>query len=117
MKTTYFIFAMVCGLSTLTLSQTTFASNNANAIKKAQPISVTISPVNPQLIVGQRIQERATAYYVNGVTQDITRLATWSSDNVLVASVDAGGTISALHPGKATISAQFNDTTGKSTVS
>lgn len=72
---------------------------------------LVISPVNVSVPLGINGQFKATAYYTNGRSQEVTKLTTWQSTNLAVASInptglDAGFTTS-KSVGETTISASF----------
>lgn len=56
---------------------------------------------------GDELQLTATGTYSDGSTKDITNLATWSSSNTDVASVNSAGLATALTEGRATITASL----------
>lgn len=74
--------------------------------------AIAISSPNSTLPVGRESQFRAVATYSDGVTSDITGSATWSSSAAEVASVDAGGLVTAVSEGAAVISAEMVDDEG-----
>ena len=72
---------------------------------KPLPTSVTVTPKNPAVSVGSTQQFAAMAVFSNTSTHDVTSSVTWSSSNVRVATIDAGGLASAKAAGTTTISA------------
>jgi uncharacterized repeat protein (TIGR02543 family) len=78
----------------------------------APPVTgLTVTPSTMSLNVGQRGNAVATAVYSDTSTADVTAQATWSSSNSQVAIVDAGR-ITAVAPGKSTITASYNGEIG-----
>lgn len=55
----------------------------------------------------QSVQLTATAALSNGTTRDVTGAANWRSDNTSVATVTAGGSVTAVNDGEATIIATY----------
>jgi hypothetical protein len=74
--------------------------------------SVTVTPANATILTGTTRQFTAVATYSDGRTQDVTGLATWSSSNTAVATISAGGLVTALQAGSTTISATQGGITG-----
>jgi hypothetical protein len=64
------------------------------------------------LTAGQKQQMTAIGTYSNGSTQDLTGSATWSSSSSSVASVAAGGMVTANTSGACTIAAKLGNVTG-----
>lgn len=88
----------VCALDTITSVE----------IQLKPPASLPPAP----LAVGGTLEFQLIASYTdcvtgNPATQDITSSATWSSDRADVATIDGNGSLTAVGPGLATISAEF----------
>lgn len=77
--------------------------------------SVTVSPTASDLLVGATEQLGAAGFDPSGAPITSGLSATWSSDNPLVASVSAGGLVTALSAGTTTITATI--TNGVNTLS
>lgn len=74
------------------------------AVSEGPVASVTVVPATVTMVVGQTAPLSVATRNANGVT--ITgRAVTWSSSNVLVAVVSAGGVVTGVAPGTATITA------------
>lgn len=74
--------------------------------------SISVTPANLTLVVGNTQQYRATATYSDSSTQDITSQATWSSSQAAFASIDASGKLTALSAGTTSIMATLQNVTG-----
>lgn len=83
-------------------------------------VSITVTPVNPSIEVGQGGQLTATGTFSDSSTQDITALVSWISSTPSVAIIsDAAGTkgaISAVAPGVATLTATLGTVSGSTGV-
>ena len=83
----------------------------ALASLRAQGQTVSTLTVTPSpaftLIGGPPLQFRTIATYSNGATQDVTSLATWTSDSPTVATVNAAGLASGIAVGVANVTATF----------
>jgi uncharacterized protein YjdB len=75
-------------------------------------VSITVSPNQASLPVGETDQLTATGKYTDGSTQNLTQSATWSSSGPTVASVSPAGAAVAKAVGTATISATSGSVTG-----
>ena len=65
--------------------------------------SVSVTPLNPSILVGNTVQMTASANYSNGTVTNVTSTAIWSSSDSSVATVTPTGEITAVGPGMATI--------------
>jgi uncharacterized protein YjdB len=77
--------------------------------------SVTVSPASATLAKGSSHQFSATVKDANGATISEPSL-TWTSSNPGVASVDAGGVVTAHEAGTATVTARSNNVSGTASV-
>jgi uncharacterized protein YjdB len=91
------------------------ASGPALTAKSLTAIAVT--PSSPSVTVGATQQLKATATYSDGSTANVTGSASWTSSAASVASVNAGGTVTAVAAGSATITASLGGMSGKSSFS
>ena len=62
--------------------------------------------------VGRPVQLTATVSLSDGTTRDVTTQAVWSSNNSLVATVTAGGVVTLVTDGCATITAFYQQVIG-----
>ena len=69
--------------------------------------SITVSPANPSIAIGQNQQFVATGQYDDGSTQDLTGAVTWRSSQTSVATISGAGLANALSGGSSTILATF----------
>jgi len=80
-------------------------------------VKVSVSPDSRQLTFKETSQLRVTAHYADGSTEDVTRLASFSSSEGVYAGVDAGGLVTAGPiPGEAAIMARYAEKFVVSTV-
>ena len=77
-----------------------------------QSIQIARGESDSNVTVGQSVQLRAVARLVDGTDQDITSLATWTSDNPSVATVSSG-LVTAVRSGAARIRASYQTATGE----
>jgi Big-like domain-containing protein len=99
-------FMGVTGSTTLTVTSATITQ-------------IQVTPFNPSVPQGFTQRMTATAIFSDGTTRDVTQLATWTSSDPSIAavtSVGQRGTVSALAPGAATITAQYLGARGSTMV-
>ena len=75
-------------------------------------VSITVSPNQVSLPVGETEQLTATGNFTDGTTQNLTQTATWISSGPAIASVSPAGSAAAKAVGTATINATFGSVTG-----
>ena len=75
-------------------------------------VSITVSPNQLSLPVGETEQLTATGTFTDGTTQNLTQTATWISSGPATASVSSAGSAAAKAVGTATISATSGSVTG-----
>jgi hypothetical protein len=74
--------------------------------------SLSITPTDPVLRIGDTLQLAAAGTYSDKTTKDMTTVVAWSSSKSAVATVDRSGLLTAKSPGAATISATNGDAEG-----
>ena len=93
--------------ATLCLLAVAGISGNAQTVSN---LTITPAPAYA-VVVGVPLQFHAAATFTDGTIQDVTGIATWTSDNAAVATVDAAGAASGKSPGTANITAAFGTRT------
>src|SRR6202163_52009 len=78
--------------------------------------SISVTPASAVLAPTTSVNCVATGTYSDGSAQVITNIVTWTSTAPNVASVTAGGFVTALSAGNATISAQLGTLSGNSAI-
>lgn len=86
------------------------------SVSAAELSSISISPASPSIALGSSLQLSALGSFTDGTSQDLTSQSTWSVDNTDVASITAGGLITGLQIGTATITASLNGLTSSTTI-
>jgi hypothetical protein len=111
--------AGVAGGSTNVTATVTSINSSANltvTMGAATLNSITVTPTVASIGTGAAQSFKATGYYSDGSTQDLTTLVTWGSSHVSVATISntAGsqGTATAVATGSTTISGTSNGITG-----
>ena len=65
---------------------------------------------------GTTLQLTATGHYSDATTPDISSVATWTSTNSTIASVDNTGVVTGRKPGTVTITATLNGISDSTTI-
>src|ERR1700722_8814627 len=92
-------FAGLSGSATLTVTDATLSS-------------ITEAPNDPSISQGGTQQFTATGTFSDGTTEDLTAQVTWTSSEVSVATITAGGLASTAGIGSTTITAKMNNVSG-----
>ncbi len=79
--------------------------------------SLSITPVDPSIVLGTTQQFTATGTLSNNVAQDLTRQAVWTSSNLSVATIGTTGLATSRSVGLTTIKATFGNVTESTTLS
>jgi uncharacterized protein YjdB len=79
------------------------------------PLSVVVTGPDT-LQIGQKVPLKAIATYSDGTQQDVTGIATWSSNNPGVCTVDAKGIVTGIAQGVCVITATVHDVSGTHTI-
>ncbi len=108
-------------LQALAQSQKIATSPTVSArTRSARLQQILVTPATQFMAVGTRQYFHATGVYADGSTQDLSRLAQWSSsDNAIASVIDSGrgaGLVTTLLNGIATISASYRELQGSTEV-
>ncbi|PYX94040.1 MAG: hypothetical protein DMG67_02630 [Acidobacteria bacterium] len=104
--------ATAVGPGTTTISATFNAVTGSTSLTVVALTSIAISPSDPNVVFGSKLQLTATGIYSDGGTRDFTGTAAWSSTNTGVATVNATGLVTSVHEGTSTIQATQSGVTG-----
>src|SRR5882672_9560363 len=77
---------------------------------------IAISPNSPSVALGGNLQLTAMAAYSDGSHQDVTATASWQTDKTTVATVNTVGDLTAVGPGSAQVTAQYQGMSGATSV-
>jgi uncharacterized protein len=107
-------FSVECNVGTVTVTATL---NSATTVKASVPVTfggavprtLTITPTNPLMAVGNNLQLAATITMSDGTTVSTTATSTWASSTAAVAAVSTEGLIHAVAAGTVVISATYKD--------
>ena len=109
------VTALAVGSAVITATIEGKVGVGAVTVALAPVASVTVSPSAATLIVGQTVELEAQPRDASGRLLD-GRTVTWSSNRSDVATVSATGTVAAVSPGTATITASSEGRSGAATI-
>lgn len=89
-------------------------SSDASYNNGDEPIleSLTVTPAQESISLGESLTYSATGIYSDGHTEDVTLRASWSSDDSVIATVSVTGEAAGLAPGVANITAELSSPAG-----
>ena len=76
--------------------------------------SLTITPIDPSIPLGNSQRFTATGSFSDGTTENLTNQATWKSSSVNVATIGVNGLANTVATGTTTITASVNGVSGVS---
>jgi len=93
-----------------------FTDSSTVTVTASTITSIDVSPATPTIAAGVQLQFTATVHFSNGVVQDITDSATWTSTNTNAATitnqVGFEGLATTIAAGTTTITASFGGSSG-----
>jgi uncharacterized protein YjdB len=104
------------GTATITALFATLSGSAKLTVTDATLSSITVAPNDPSISQGGTQQFTATGSFSDGTTEDLTAQVTWTSSEVSVATITAGGLASTAGQGQTTITAKMNDVSGTTTL-
>jgi len=93
------------GTSTIKAVSGSVPGSTVMTVTAATLTSINVTPMNPTIPNGTQQQFKATGVYSDGSMQDLTGSVTWSSSDMNVATISAGGLATAVGTGTSTIKA------------
>ena len=91
------------------------ANSNTNAPNNLSLTGVIITPIDPQLPCGVKLQLTLTGKFSDNTgakkTENLTHRATWRSSDTAIATIDSHGLVHGLKPGSTKISATYSGLT------
>ena len=100
----------------LVLSACSSSNNNSDSNGDKVLTTLNVTPASVSIILGQTQPLTAMATYNDNSTENVTNSVTWSSSDNPVAPVSAGGIITSVAVGNATITASFSGQTASSVI-
>ena len=100
------------GVTTITATQGTVSGSTTLTVTNALLLSITVTPADPDILVGGTIQFTATGHYDDGSTQNLTSLVTWSSSEPSVATISNAAGDKGLATGVAPVQTTITATSG-----
>ncbi len=106
--------ALAPGSSTISATLDGITGSTLLTVSPAVLESINVTPVNPNLPVGDTEQFTATGVLSDRSTEDLTSSVTWTSSDTTWATVSAAGLATAVSPGPSTITATLGGIQGSS---
>jgi uncharacterized protein YjdB len=105
------------GSSTITATLGSISGSTTLNVTNATIVSITVMPPSATIAVGTTLGFGAVGRFSDGSFQNISNDATFTSDNLAVATIDNNTNIATgVSPGTANISAAFNGVTGSTPI-
>lgn len=112
--------SLAVGYTTITATLGTVSGTSTLSITPAQLVSMTVSPTNPTIALGQSQQFSTTGTYTDRTTKDLTTNATWTSSSATVAvisnSTGSQGLATSSGVGSTTITATMGSISASTTL-
>ncbi|HUN87207.1 MAG TPA: Ig-like domain-containing protein [Terriglobales bacterium] len=100
------------GTTTITATVGSSSASITLTVTNATLVSISVTPVGRTIAPGTKLSFAATGTFSDSSTQNITRDATWASDNPAVATLGSVSLVTGVAPGTANISATLDGVTG-----
>ncbi len=108
------------GTTTITATLDDVSGSTTLTVTPAELFSIDVTPTNPSIAAGTKINFQATGNFTDGSTQDLTEQVTWSSSNTAVATISnasgSKGEATGRNEGITTITATLDDVSGSTTL-
>jgi len=104
--------AVGTGSAKITATSGSIAGSTTLTVTAAALVSIAVTPANPSISLGTTQQFTATGTFTDGSSQNLTSIATWSSNATSTATVSKTGLATSIATGTATISATSGSVTG-----
>ena len=106
---------LVTGVKSGSISITATDNSISNSVKfsiVAVLQSITVSPMGPAIVVGNKQSFTASGSFNDGSVQDVTATATWTASDATTATLAAGGQATGVKAGTVTVTATSNGISG-----
>jgi hypothetical protein len=108
--------AVGAGTAVVKVSLSSTLNSSATLISLPVLVSITMTPQNPSVPLGNTLQFVATGSYSDGSKQDLTSAVTWNTSAVAVAYIGSGGLAVTTAQGNTTISTSLGSIIGSTTL-
>ncbi len=109
---------LTAGVTTISATYQSVSGATTLTVAVSSPVlqSLTVTPGNPSIAMGQNQQFVATGQYSDGSTQNLTSSVSWSSSQPSVGGITAAGLASGLGGGSTTITAALGSISASATL-
>ena len=108
--------AMAAGSTTIQAALGSITGSTTLTVMPPTLVSITVTPVNPMIAIGQQQQFTATGTYSDGSHQDLTASVIWTSSSPTVATISSAGLTTAIASGSTTIQATSGSISGSTSL-
>jgi Big-like domain-containing protein len=108
--------ALTAGPATITAAFGGMTGTTSLTVTSATLTTITVKPATASMAPASSLGFSATGTFSDGSTQPLSNVATWTSTDTTVATVDAIGEVTAASAGSSTITATFNSVPGTASV-
>ena len=105
------------GKTTVAATSGSVSGTAALTVTGATLVSIAVTPANPSFASGTVQPLTAIATYSDGGTQNVTSMASWSTADPTVVSVNVAGLMTGVQTGSTTITASIGTASGSAIVS
>src|SRR5690348_13729678 len=102
------LLGVVCAMSACAVDDESETSSELTV----SLLSIAVTPPTPSTYIGGQVPMKATGFYSDATTKDLTSTVTWASSNATIAPIGPDGVATALKQGSVTISAKSGTRTG-----
>jgi uncharacterized protein YjdB len=112
------VTAVQIGSAKISATKGAISGSTTATVVAAALVSIAVTPAAPTLPIGRAQQMTATGTFTDHSTQDLTATVAWTTSDATVATVSAGGLVTAIAVGAAgaTITATQGAISGSTTV-
>jgi uncharacterized protein YjdB len=107
--------SQVAGTTTITAADGTLTASTTLTVNAAELATIAISPQSSTIPLGQMVQLTARGTFTDGTTQNLSAMATWSSDTTGI-TVSSTGLVQGSAVGSANITAAWMGVSGMAVV-
>jgi trimeric autotransporter adhesin len=103
--------SLIVGTTTISATVLSVSGSTLLTVTGASHLleSISVTPANPSVAIGQNQQFVATGMYADESTQDLTSSVSWSSSQPAIATITTAGLASGLNGGSTTIAAALGN--------
>ena len=110
------VTAAAPGNATVSATVGAITASVALLVSSSTLTSIAVTPATPSIALGQTQQLKATGTYLDGSSQDITSIATWTSGTPANAAISGSGLATSVAAGTSVMTAALGGVSGNTTL-